>query len=100
MKDTSQGNCPNCGAPLTGSTCGYCGTRHAIDLSVLDGKNVKVSFDHLGIHEVFEMYVTYTQLEYHWDSYSDIQGKLFMIGPRVSVGIHGEVIPFRHKEVV
>ena len=21
-------NCPNCGAPITGSVCEYCGTRH------------------------------------------------------------------------
>lgn len=23
-------NCPNCGAPITGSVCEYCGTRHEI----------------------------------------------------------------------
>ena len=22
-------NCPNCGAPITGSACEYCGTAHA-----------------------------------------------------------------------
>lgn len=22
-------NCPNCGAPITGKVCEYCGTRHA-----------------------------------------------------------------------
>lgn len=22
-------NCPNCGAPVTGRVCEYCGTRHA-----------------------------------------------------------------------
>lgn len=23
-------NCPNCGAPITGSVCEYCGTRHGM----------------------------------------------------------------------
>lgn len=22
-------NCPNCGAPIVGKVCGYCGTHHA-----------------------------------------------------------------------
>lgn len=25
---SSKTNCPNCGAPITGSVCEYCGTRH------------------------------------------------------------------------
>jgi hypothetical protein len=27
-------NCPNCGAPITGSVCEYCGTRHWITVFV------------------------------------------------------------------
>lgn len=27
-KDISMTNCPNCGAPITGSVCEYCGTRN------------------------------------------------------------------------
>ncbi len=27
-------NCPNCGAPITGSVCEYCGTRHGIRVFV------------------------------------------------------------------
>lgn len=26
-------NCPNCGAPITGSVCEYCGTRHGLMLA-------------------------------------------------------------------
>ena len=25
-------SCPNCGAPITGKTCEYCGTQHAKDV--------------------------------------------------------------------
>lgn len=27
-------NCPNCGAPVTGGVCEYCGTRHGVTVLV------------------------------------------------------------------
>lgn len=27
-------NCPNCGAPITGSVCEYCGTRHDTGITI------------------------------------------------------------------
>lgn len=27
-------NCPNCGAPITGSVCEYCGTRHETGIMI------------------------------------------------------------------
>lgn len=27
-------NCPNCGAPITGSVCEYCGTRHETGITI------------------------------------------------------------------
>lgn len=31
---SSKTNCLNCGAPITGSVCEYCGTRHGISVFV------------------------------------------------------------------
>lgn len=31
---SSKTNCPNCGAPITGDVCEYCGTRHGITVFV------------------------------------------------------------------
>ncbi len=31
---SSKTNCPNCGAPITGSVCEYCGTRYGVTVSV------------------------------------------------------------------
>lgn len=101
MKGTSQGNCPNCGAPITGSICEYCNTRHALDLSILEGKTVRVSFEHSGCKQVFDLFVTDIGFTYHSDTYFDITGKeRFSVMGRTSVAINGEVIPFRQKEVV
>lgn len=31
---SSKTNCPNCGAPITGSVCEYCGTRHDMGVTI------------------------------------------------------------------
>ncbi len=31
---SSKTNCPNCGAPITGSVCEYCGTRHNTGITI------------------------------------------------------------------
>lgn len=31
---SSKTNCPNCGAPITGSVCEYCGTRHDTGITI------------------------------------------------------------------
>lgn len=31
---SSKANCPNCGAPITGPVCEYCGTRHDMGVTI------------------------------------------------------------------
>lgn len=31
---SSKANCPNCGAPITGPVCEYCGTRHDTGITI------------------------------------------------------------------
>lgn len=38
-------NCPNCGAPITGLECAYCGTRLEDILRMASGKPVMISFE-------------------------------------------------------
>ena len=51
-------NCPNCGAPITGPACPYCGTEFvrpdsAIDLAL--GRKLSVSFEAHGYVYEFDM---------------------------------------------
>lgn len=55
MNDT---NCPNCGAPITGDTCPYCGTEFARPEEALKlalGRRVSVSFEADGHLYEFDM---------------------------------------------
>jgi hypothetical protein len=38
-------NCPNCGAPITGSCCDYCGTHLEDILKLASGRPVKITFE-------------------------------------------------------
>ena len=51
-------NCPNCGAPITGKTCEYCGTRHAQEAEQV---RIEVKYEYTDITswnglEVFRVY--------------------------------------------
>lgn len=73
-------NCPNCGAPVRDASCEYCGTQLALDLSILQGKELRVSFEHDGCAQAFCMYVDSVSFEHRFDTlYSDggIYGRLF-----------------------
>lgn len=41
----TQTNCHNCGAPITGSTCEYCGTRFNIRVVDTEIENAKLSLE-------------------------------------------------------
>ena len=41
-------NCPNCGAPLRGEECAYCGSVMEMPVELMIGKDVSISFSHDG----------------------------------------------------
>jgi len=68
-------NCPNCGAPISGSICPYCETRFENVASLAIGKTVTVSFEHGGMTYEFDMLVENLNIDadanttdyYDWD---------------------------------
>lgn len=42
------GNCPNCGAPITGKVCEYCGTQHAKEVEQV---TIDVSYDRVAVRD-------------------------------------------------
>ena len=75
-------NCVNCGAPLSGNKCPYCGTEYS-------GRNVVASFDRGGYTgtltvdgKSFEVYIAH--MEAHTicaDAGRDMRGQLHMVNP-------------------
>lgn len=59
-------NCPNCGAPITGAACDYCGTvfeRPEEVLSLAVGRKLAVSFEHGGRLYEFDMVIDRANVE-------------------------------------
>lgn len=76
-------NCPNCGAPVQGAVCEYCGT-HFVDYSHIDpGKSTQMI--KLGNH-LFEAYVAEFDVFYNsiYDlAYRDIEGRLHISDKKI-----------------
>lgn len=51
-------NCPNCGAPLKGGECEYCGTLTEIPVDLMIGKEIEIRFEHDGVTHEFRTRVT------------------------------------------
>lgn len=70
----NSGNCPNCGAPITGNVCPYCNTRFENVADMALGETVTVSFQHDGWIYEFDMLVSGMNLDMSADTtvfYSD-----------------------------
>lgn len=58
MTDKSMGNCPNCGAPITGKTCPYCSTVFdGLTPELAIGKVASISFEDSGVRYCFDMVI-------------------------------------------
>lgn len=58
MSSHKETNCPNCGAPISGSICEYCGTVFPANIDKFAGKpSLLISFDDDGIMYIQGMYV-------------------------------------------
>ena len=52
-------NCPNCGAPVVGDICPYCGTAHRLPTPMMAiGKVVPIRFEHGGTVFSFDLLVS------------------------------------------
>ena len=93
-------NCPNCGAPVTGRACPYCGTRfenpeNALSLAV--GKTVSVSFEHDGMLYEFDMAIDEVNVNANAESvdfYNDFGiARSVLLSPTYDASFHGRMVP-------
>jgi len=74
-----QTNCKNCGAPVAGGVCEYCGTPTDRFAQLAIGKPLSVRFEAEGVEYEFEMLVENFNLDSHAD-YQDLytcEGRYF-----------------------
>ena len=78
-------NCPNCGAPMKGFKCEYCGTP-AIPILELGGEPVMMKFSYRGEEFTFNVVVDRFDVDYdyHMNSYSTIYADSFCYKPTCS----------------
>lgn len=61
-------NCVNCGAPVSGDTCEYCGTPNILKLKFGVGDKIRVVFEHEGMEYEFDLRVCEMASEMEFDS--------------------------------
>ena len=91
-------NCKNCGAPIEGGKCQYCGTEFEACLDMAIGKVVNVSFEHDGRTVEFRMRVSGLELDhtpevvdlYEWGGTTSH----VMRTDRYQAAISGSVVPY------
>lgn len=90
-------NCPNCGAPLKGGTCEYCGTLTEVPLSVMLGKKVSIVFEYDGRKVGFDTVIDGLEIndEGYADSFYAFGGnKVHTIwNPRYTMDLRGTLVP-------
>ncbi len=91
-------NCPNCGAPITGMECAYCGTRLEDILRMASGKPVMISFEIGGKEYTVRFLLNSLTMRYDTDLtdlYSDGQKVLsFCNSCKTHLELAGECLPF------
>lgn len=93
-------NCPNCGAPIQGRICEYCGTPDPSTFRMLHGKPVRISYEMEDGHRyTFELLVESIGMEHECstqDIYSfgqDIPCLTFTRFAKTNVSIQGSIVP-------
>jgi len=75
-------NCPNCGAPLHGGDCEYCGTMLEIPVDLMIGKEIEIRFRHDGRQYEFRTRVDQLNMRSSYDaSYYWCDGSPYMCIP-------------------
>lgn len=90
-------NCPNCGAPIVGSACDYCGTAFENPEKVLAlaiGRKVSVSFEDMGRLYEFDMVVDRLDIAAECDTFHSWDG-LHVVSsePRYNAVMNGRLVP-------
>lgn len=96
-------NCPNCGAPITGQSCEYCGTRLEDILRLASGKPVTITFE-LGGKELTVRFLL-ESLTMHYEPeianlYSDIcrekPYRTLVVNHGAKLDLEGRCLPFEN----
>ena len=98
-------NCHNCGAPVSGGRCEYCGTFTELPSPKMAiGKEVSISFEHDGIELRFKMRVDDFSLEDcgSYDELVDWSGMVVATRrtPDFRARIGGRVVPIRDGALI
>lgn len=92
--------CPNCGAPVHGTVCQYCGSEDALLFGLEPGTPVMVSYKLNGKRITFQLSIealTMTASGYD-ELYAD--NRIFKIcGDGYDVNLAGRLIPFEHDTI-
>lgn len=94
-------NCPNCGAPITGQSCGYCGTRLEDILRLASGKPVTIAFEIGGKELTVRFLLESLTMRYEpeiTNLYSDICGTMpcrtLVVDRGAKLELEGRCLPF------
>ena len=90
-------SCENCGAPITGDTCPYCGTRHELPIQTMAlGKTVSIRFEHQGMLYEMDVSIEHFAMDDVGDevSFYTYDGPVFTHSrPDYRVSISGRAVP-------
>lgn len=90
--------CPNCGAPVTGSSCPYCGTAHELPLQTMAvGKVATIRFEHEGTLYEMDARIEHFSLddESIVENFYSFDGEVHptIVSPDYRVSVSGRVVP-------
>lgn len=96
-----QTNCPNCGAPITGSCCDYCGTHLEDILRLASGRPVEITFEIGGKEYTVNFHLDSMSVHYEPEVttlYADGRPEYRMVtNPYAKLTMEGTCLPFDYK---
>lgn len=76
-------NCPNCGAPVRGPHCPYCGTLHCSEKELMQmalGRRARVEFETDEGHTVcFELFIKNLGIDYRMENLYMWNGNVYQV---------------------
>lgn len=86
-------NCPNCGAPITGDKCEYCGTIFYDFANINIGDVSYIRMKHRDVLQIFRAVVTNVEIEYSTDNCVYFDNIPMAISGHETIRIEMEPIP-------
>ena len=95
-------NCPNCGAPFTGTVCQYCGTRFEDIFRIPEGAPVKLSWETNGKRITVNFLMESMDVHYYSNDttvlYADGNRQYYIPAtPSLRMSFEGVCVPFEWK---